>query len=142
MTIANIADGLLAVLSASSAFGATAVSKNSYGVLDTSSGSCAVIQPRVMVSHPSGLGVNGPRSGVYTLNVRGFLRDTGDPQAVLDRVWSIMDTIHDAVAADETLNGAVDTVNAITINHRPGNALTNSGATWLIVDAEIGAVVY
>jgi hypothetical protein len=138
MSASAIADALVTMLSATSAFGSGAVSKSSYKVLETSSASCAVVSPLSMTSIPTTFGSPRDRERLWTFRVQGFRKDTGDPDAVLSGVYAIIDAIVDCVEGDDTVQGTGEATGEFEMEHTPGEALIVGGAAWVPVFVDVG----
>jgi hypothetical protein len=139
-----IADALITMFSAASQFGTGNVSKNSYQVLETSTGSCMMVQWTSYADKPSTMGTFGQTSKqrTWNMNLKCYIRDTGDPVAVLNRVWTATDNILACLNADETLQGTVDEVTQVEGSHDPETAFTVGGATWLTIDFNVAATCF
>ena len=103
-------------------------------MLETSTGSCAVVQWIRLVSMPSSFGMPRDRQRTWNFQIRCFVRDTGDPNAVLNRVWSATDGILACLDSDDTIQGTADAINSISGARDPESAFTVGGATWLPFD--------
>ena len=126
-----IADGLVTMFSAASLFGAGNVSKNSYQVLETSAGSCMVVQWVRYNSTPMTFGTPMAARKIWSFSLKCYVRDTGDPGATVNRVWRATDNVVACLAADDTILGLVDEIGAITATRDPELGYTVGGATWL-----------
>lgn len=120
------------MLSAASVFGSGMVSKNSYQVLESAAGSCAVVQWVGLRSMRTTWG-NGPerRNRVWGFQIRCFIRDTGQAPAVINRVWTATDLVVGTLEADDTILGTADELEDINGSRDPETVLTVGGATWL-----------
>jgi len=52
---------------------------------------------------------NAPARGylrAWGINGEAFLKDTGDPELVMSRVWQVHDDLYNTISKDDTLNGA------------------------------------
>jgi len=137
MSASAIADGLVTMLSAASVFGSGNVAKNSYQILETSTGSCAVVQWTRLISNPMTFGDPRSRQRTWNFQIRCFVRDTGDPNAVLNRVWSATDGIIACLESDDTIQNTAQSLNSISGTRDPESAFTVGGATWLPFDIGI-----
>ena len=132
MSASAIADGLVTMLSAASVFGPGMVSKNSYQILETASGSCAVVQWTGLASHRTSMGGAGAnRNRLWDFQIRCFIRDTGQPTAVMNRVWSATDLVLSTLESDESINGTAEELEDVTGTRDPETVFTVGGATWL-----------
>jgi hypothetical protein len=132
MSASSIADALVTMLSATSAFGACMVSKNSYQILESAAGSCAVVQWTNLSSRRTTHGgAGGNRNRWWDFQIRCFIRDTGQPTAVLNRVWTATDLVLGTLEADETILGTADELGDVNGSRDPETVFTVGGATWL-----------
>ena len=130
-----IADGFLTTLGAT--FGAANVSKNSYKILETSGASAAVIVTfsRAMAT-PNAFG-GFARERSWSFNLRLYLRDTADPNALLERTFTASEALMDALEADPTVQSTVVKINSIDIGNTPGEAFSAGGQTWLYLPCNV-----
>ena len=141
MSASAIADGLVTLLSAASVFGAGNVSKNSYQVLETSTGSCVVVQWTRLTSRAMTFG--NLRHRVWNFQLRCFIRDTGDAGAVLNRVWTATDGILACLESDDTIQGTAKEIDDISGTRDPEGAfVTPGGGTWLPVEFNVAVVEF
>ena len=135
-----IADALVTMFSAASMFGSGNVAKNSYKILETSTGSCLTVQWTRFTSTPMTFGV--PMSGreTWSFSLKCWVRDTGNPFAAVDRVWQATNNIVACLAADDTLLGTVDFVSGINAARDPEMSISVGGATWLPFEFTLDAV--
>jgi len=132
MSASAIADGLVTMLSAASVFGPGMVSKNSYQILETTSGSCAVVQWSGLTSRRTSMGGAGAnRNRWWNFQIRCFIRDTNQPTAVMNRVWSATDLVLSTLESDESINGTAEELEEVIGIRDPETAFTVGGATWL-----------
>jgi len=138
MSASNIADSLVTALSAASAFGTGNVSTN-YAVLNSTSGSCAVITFSEFEIHQ---GVFGGGNGeiIWTFVVEAFAKDLGDAFSTRNRTFSTVDTVINVLKTDPTVQGSVEDLVAI----RGGKAILGedkileSGETgWIYMPIEV-----
>lgn len=110
----GMADALIATLVAKSAScfdsasGTGNVTKNDFGILDTTtSGSVYIVVPGPGFGRDIiGKGDPGPEEATYTLKVKGCVRDAGNSIETLNRVWQLEKDLAAALAADDELGGA------------------------------------
>jgi hypothetical protein len=132
MSASSIADGLVTMLSAASVFGTGMVSKNSYQVLESSSGSCAVVQWTGLTSQRTTYGGAGAnRNRTWNFQIRCFIRDTGQAPEMINHVWTATDLVLSTLESDETILGTADELGDINGSRDPETVFTVGGATWL-----------
>lgn len=134
-TACAIASAMVTILSASQYFGSTDVKKNDYSVLETSSGSCAIVVPSGVESVCDAF--TNVRTRVWTMNVVGFVRDLGSPADTLDRVTNVFDNLLLALESDDTVGGTVDSVGTIRVMRNRNNFVNAGGAMWLPVELQV-----
>ena len=132
-----IADGFLALFGAASQFGTTGVSKNSYQVLESVSGSCLVIS--CVGLNSSFMTLGGDRRYHWTFRLKYWIRDTGDAVATINRTWTVIDNIISALASDPTVQGTAQEIQTIQATRDPESAEVVGGHAWLpiIYDVEV-----
>lgn len=137
-----IADALVTMFSAASLFGPGNVAKNSYKILETSTGSCLTVQWVRYNSTPLTFGT--PMSGrkTWSFSLKCWVRDTGNPTAAVERVWKATDNIVSCLAADDTLQDTVDLIGSINAFRDPELAITIGGATWLPFEFTFDAIQF
>ena len=128
MNASAIAGGLVTLLGAASAFGSQYVSSSSYQVLESSTGSALVVQWTGLRSEPMTHGDD--RRRLWNFQLRCFIRDTGQAESVLGRVWAATDVIINALESDPTIQGTATEVQGISARRDPETAMTVGGATW------------
>ena len=130
-----IADALVTVLSAGSDLGAQAVSKDDYMVLMSSSIAAVVDWTNLQATKMT---MGSDLRYQWTFTVSLFIRETHDPVATKQRVWSVGDKIAKACADNQTLLDTVKDINSFSMSRRPGEAFTlPAGDTWLPIDLSI-----
>ena len=69
-----------------------------------------------------------------------YIRDTGDPVAVLSRTWQGHDDLFDTISKDDSLNGSACAARLLRINGMPGQFVEAGGHLWkpveFIIEAE------
>jgi len=136
-----IADAIVTMFSAASQFGSGNVAKNSYKILETSTGSCLTVQWVRYNSTPLTFGVPMTGRKRWSFSLKCWIRDTGNPTAAVERVWKATDNVVDCLMADDTLQGTVDFLNNINAFRDPELAITVGGATWLPFEFTFDAVM-
>ncbi len=135
MSGSAIADALVTMLGAASAFGSTAVGKD-YSVLERSSGSCCVVTWRRFTSVESTYG-GGSHDRQWTHSIQGFIKDLGDPISLLGRVLTFSDTILNVIEHDGTLQGTVNSVNQVNAARDLNAAVQAGGAFWIPIFVDV-----
>lgn len=137
MSGSNIGEGLETILVGASAFDADNVSRDDYGILETSSG-CALI---VL---PGGADIEALTYSLWQatwhIEIEGYIMDRGTPQETLPQVWTLMDEVVAAVKADQSLNSSA--CSAVVSNvERPQDVFTEvAGRVWLPVFFTVDAL--
>ena len=139
MSGSAMADALITMLSATSCFGASMVSKNSYQILEQASGSAAIVVWRNFTSVPTAFGNATAKDIVWTFEVTAFCKDTGDPQTLLNMTFAAVDVILNCLKADDTLQGTAENVVTIRGSRKPDEIVSAGGATWLPISVEVDA---
>ncbi len=139
MSGSAMADALITMLSATSCFGASMVSKNSYQILEQSTGSAAIVVWRNFNTVSAAFGNPTAKDIVWTLEVTAFCKDTGDPQTLLDKTFAAVDVILNCLKADDTLQGTAENVVAIRGSRKPDEIVEAGGAVWLPISVEVDA---
>ncbi len=134
MSGSAIADAIITMLSAASAIGIDAVSKD-YKVLETTGASCCVVN--WLGFNEKRITFGGDDEIIWTHIIHGFAKDEGDANAALQRVIAFPDTILTTLRSDDTLLGTVEKIVAIRGNRDPELAIRAGGATWLPVFFEV-----
>ncbi len=134
-TASGLADALVTMLTATSVFGASMVAKSNYLVLEQSSGSCAVVSFTAVDTrvdaHAHGL------QRIWENNVEIFIRDTGDADTVLNRIYSAVDATLLCLESDDTIQGQVSEVVSTNIRRDRNRFVEAGGATWLPIEVSL-----
>jgi hypothetical protein len=141
MPIVDIKNALINTLSGSDAFGADGVS-TSYDVLESPSGSAVVISWTNLSAQPAGYSIDN-RQRVWTFSAEIYLKDDGDPQALLDKPFEAIDVIVSTLEKDPTLGGTSGGVTDIRAFHRPSKfreVVDVGGFVWLLFNIELDVV--
>lgn len=129
MSGSNIGDGLVTTLLAASAFDSRNVSKNDYGILESTTACALIVQP-------ASFGVDEHTYGrkwatTWNLAVECYVRDLGNAQETLDNTWKIADEILGAVKADESLDSSACSA-IVRTGDRPRDTYVEAGGiVWL-----------
>ena len=129
MSGSAIADALVTMLSAASVLGSGNVSKSSYQVLESAATHSAVVQWTGIRTEQNAFG--GQHRRIWDMDMHVFIRDTNDPVAAINRVWSLTDKIIACLDADPTLLNTCTDTGMLSANRDPEQAYVVGGATWL-----------
>ena len=140
MSGSAIADALVTMLGAASAFGSTAVGKD-YKVLESSSGSCCVVTWRRFTSVESTYG-GATHDRQWTHTIQGFIKDQGDAVSLLGRVITFSDTILNVIEKDGTLQGTVNEVVRVDAARDLNAAVQAGGAFWVPIFVDVVSLEY
>ena len=108
MSLAAIRNGLFTTLTTCGPWDDTEVSTCDFGILESTSACAIVFMPGNSTIEPNHVN-NAPARGYlrhWGIGGIGYLKDTGDPELVLARVWQFYDDLYNTVRKDDTLNGA------------------------------------
>jgi len=129
MSASAIADGLVTMFSAASLFGASMVSKDSFQILESSSGSCLMVGWTGLTDTAMNFGNGKERH--WTFNLHCYIRDTGNAVGVMDKVWTATDLIIACLDSDDTIQGTAQGIDSISGHNDPEHAYQlPSGALW------------
>ena len=140
MSASAIADGFVTMIGSASLLGAHAVRKDSYEVLETSASACCVIQLTGATSESTTFSntYSPEQSWGFSLDV--FVRDTGNSQAAMNKVWAVTDNIMNTIEADSTIQGTADSVRSISYSRDPERLLNVGGAIWLPMKFDVNVI--
>ena len=136
MSGSAIADGLITMLSAASAFGSDAVAKD-FSVLERSSGSCCVVSWRRFVSVPAAFGDPTAKDRQWTHTIMGFVKDLGDAKSTLGRVMKFGDVVLGVIEANDSLQGTVNSVDRVEGGRDLNAAVRVGGANWIPIFIDV-----
>ena len=123
MSLQGIRDGLLATLLSSGKWKESELSGCDFGVTEFSA-SCIVIQPGPnsrmypIAGTTSTCGGSRMKRKEWSIAGIGLVKDVGNPQELLGRMWQMCDDIYDSINVDDTLNGSC-MASHITLMSRP-----------------------
>ena len=143
MSLQAIRNGLVTTLAACGPWAASEISTCSFDVLEHASACAVVILPGPTSEiDPDRLGSANRRNYLRRWNMTGtlYIRDTGDPVAVLSRTWQGHDDLFNTISKDDSLNGSACAARLLRINGMPGQFVEAGGHLWkpveFIVEAE------
>lgn len=136
MSASAILDAVKNQLAGSAFFGAKNVGLD-YGVLEAVDGSAVVVEVSGLDWIEQTFG--GVSQATWTISIRGFSKDTGDPARIMARSNSIMDTASSCIRSDPTFSSAVNRTSRLRMSRPlpPGGFIVAGGATWQEVPMEI-----
>jgi len=115
VTIKSAASAIIDDLVNSGSFLRTQVSACDYGVMDTAAAGCAiVIQPSQSTFNLIGYG--GVTNDVWGITAECYVRETGNAEQTLTRVWDIIDAVKTAVNSGTCGNTTTRVVQVTNIN--------------------------
>jgi len=141
MSGSAIADGLITMLGAASAFGNEAVAKD-FSVLERSSGSYCVVSWRRFSSAPATFGNPTDKNRQWTHTIMGFVKDLGDAKSTLGRVLKFGDVVLEVIEHDDTLQGTVEKVDRVEGGRDLNAAVRAGGADWLPIFIDVVSTEY
>lgn len=107
MSLAAIRNGLYQTFTACGPWDETEISTCDFGILESTSACAIVFMPGTTVITPN-RNRSAPSRGYlrqWGIRGRGYIKDTGDPELVLTRVWQFCDDLYNTLVKDDTLNG-------------------------------------
>ena len=145
MSLQTIRDGLVTTIVGQGKWAASQISSCDFGLMDLSA-SCVILQPGPGTSiTPIALGTNTVRDKAKNWDISGmvFVKDEGNPETLLSRMWIACDDIYDSVNADDTLNGTADAAMITRISRPSIDAFVTDGNTdWAFIEFSVAAVEY
>ena len=135
MSLQGVRNGMIAILTGASAFDANQVSGCDYGVLETSDSCALLVMPIGIASEPITFGAPRARLITWELEVQAYVKDTGNPVAVLGNLWTIADEVRGALDSDDTLSGSCKKAKITGATQPKGEgrgpgAIEAGGAVW------------
>lgn len=131
MSGSNIGDGLITTLTTASAFDVGNVTKNDYGILGTTAACALVVAPARFEGNVFAYGHRWQIN--WAIDIDTYIKDTGDPVATLNNVWTISNEVIEAIRTDPSLNSsACQSVVSSMDNPREG-IIEIAGNNWLPV---------
>ena len=139
MSASAITDAFITQLGAASAFGADV--SDVYRVLETTSGSCCVVNWSSVESELDAFGSGGTKSHTYVFSVESFIKIKEQPSTAAPRVGATLDTVLSCLYNDMTIQGTVEQINNITSSRQlpPEGLLEVGGHLWhrMITEVEV-----
>ena len=140
MSIVTVRNGLFATLVACGPYSATEISTCSFDVLESVAASALTFFPDgTSTFDPDTYGSRNTRHVHKNWMIGGtlWIRDTGDPSAVLSRIWAGYDDLQTTLAKDESLGGAVGDNGVAylkSINNQLDRFRSAGGHVWKTVE--------
>jgi hypothetical protein len=128
LSASAIADALVTMFQAASAFGPAGAGKD-YSVMETGSGSAVVISWQGIAHAPQTFGDPTLKENIWQFALQAYVKDTGSN--VNPRTLTLADIVISTIQNDDTLLGTVDQVIGLTGSRAPGEAYSVGGNTWL-----------
>ena len=122
-----------------SSLGADSVSYNDYSILETSASSAAILSWNQVNSEPDTMGRSGRRRQ-WTMSIDIFVRDPGNPRAMLEGVTRVLDQVLPDLEQEDNWNGLVDIVDQVEATLILENLLQAGGAVWAPIAIRLTAV--
>lgn len=144
MSLANIREGLYYTLQVWGPWLDSEISTCDFGILETVTACAIVFMPSTDSSFEEiGFGISdSPDVNTWSIEGGLYIKDTGDPRALLNRVWLGHDDLRDTLRKDRTLNGQASNAILMSMSFDPTIALEAGGALWAQVIWKIQAVEY
>lgn len=126
------------LLTSASEFGTALVSRNDYGILARAPGACAIVI-RYRRTDTTPLAFSAPAKKALTIHVdvEGFVKETGDSKAALDRQVQLADALWNVFHWDQSLGGAVKISTVESIDTQGGFVVEIAGFRWMPVVARV-----
>jgi hypothetical protein len=140
MSASAICDGVIINLSAASVFGASMVQMTTYDVLNTASGSCAIVNPLGLVSEPDRFGSPRARADEWKFGVDIYVRHNNNPTTTKTNIIKAVDGVRKSLGSDDTLQDTCLQTTAITMRYEPTRSIVVSGIAWQEIRFTIAAL--
>jgi hypothetical protein len=125
-----ITDGFITQLGAASAFGVDV--SDTYRVLETTSGSCCVVNWTGATPALGAFGGGGTLNYVYVFSIESFIKVKEQPSANAPRVSATLDTVLTCLYNNMTIQGTVEDITKIESKRElpPEGLLEVGGHLW------------
>jgi len=129
MSASSILTAIVNQLSGSAFFGTPNVAQD-YGVLEIVDASAVVVEMQGVSWNEDVFSLLS--EATWTVSIKGYSKDTGDPKQVMLRTITIMDTVASCIRSDSTFGGAVTRTRSLNLSRSlpPGGFVIAGGATW------------
>ena len=144
MSLADIREGLYYTLQVWGPWLASEISTCDFGILETATACAIVFMPSTDSSfEETGFGTSDSSdTNVWSIKGGLYIKDTGDPRALLNKVWLGPDDLRNTFRKDRRLNGTADNAVLMSMSFDPTIALEAGGALWAQVLWKIQAIEY
>ena len=144
MSLADIREGLYYTLQVWGPWLASEISTCDFGILETATACAIVFMPSTDSSfEETGFGTSDSSdTNVWSIEGGLYIKDTGDPLALLNKVWLGHDDLRNTFRKDRRLNGTADNAVLMSMSFDPTIALEAGGALWAQVLWKIQAIEY
>ncbi len=129
MRASAISDAFVTLLSAASVYGSGFVSKGKYDILETTSGSCAVIFSTGVTSTETAFGA---RDRDWSYTIENFFKFTGDVDAMTHMATCALDLVVATLESDPTIQGTAAGIGSIQGRIPPFANVEAAGAYWML----------
>jgi len=129
MTSVAMRDGAVTTFVNFGRFNSCQVSASDFGIMENSA-CCIVLQPGQNSSAIPILlqSIDTRRKQIEReIYGMGFVKDQGNPKALLGNLWVMVDDIYDSVNSDDTLNGSVLAAHVATISRPSVDSFIEAG---------------
>lgn len=135
-TASSIAQAFIDNLTATSALGACSV-KIDYTVLETVATCAMVVSWQSLLRVPTAFGTN--KDHTWSFLLQGYIKDTGDANAILRAKHNFIDTVITSLNSDDTLQGTVANIQEIRAATEPGETFAppSIGQAWVPLVLEV-----
>ena len=138
MSITAIRNALFAHLSTCGPWAANQISTCSFDVIESTNGACAItfFPEGPTQIEPLTFGRNHVVEDKVQWRIGGtlYIRDTGDPTAVLSRIWQGYDDLLTTLRKDNSLGGAATAAFLVQISQRTVEFRAAGGHVWKPID--------
>jgi len=105
MSLQDIREGLYTTLHTWGPFAASEMSACGYDVLETANACAIVFAPGDSTFEPLTYGASAIDARAWGIDGEIYIKDTGNPCALLGKVWQVHDDLYDTLARDRFLSG-------------------------------------
>jgi hypothetical protein len=140
MSGSNIGDGLITTLQAASSFSAGNLSKNDYGILETTTACALIVMPGGVAAAEHAFG--GAWHLVWDIGLEIYVKDLSDPIQSLNNVWLVEDAVVAAIRADTTLDSSACRAIVTSMDRPRGTMVEMHGNEWFPIYATVQAEEY
>lgn len=140
MSGSNIGDGLVTTLTDASPFDAGNVSKDDFGIMETTNACALIVMPGRLSA-----GEHTQADGwhlTWDIELRAYARDLGDTVQSMRNVWTLADEIVAAVRADTSLDSSACRSIVSSINRPFDTTVEIFGQTWFPLTCTVQADEY